>query len=175
MDDNGQWKLWSQLTFAILCTAPARRVMSLRDPVHKMSKSEEDKRSTILLNDTVKDVQKKIKQAVTDSEPGISYDPVRRPGISNLIEIMSHLEEPNGRSCEEIASEFQSTRIKAFKDHVETTINAHIQPIRERFLEIVSKDERENSYLQDIAAQGAARARESANRTMKAVRDAMGL
>jgi tryptophanyl-tRNA synthetase len=140
-----------------------------------MSKSEEDKRSTILLNDTVKEVQQKIKQAVTDSEPGISYDPVRRPGISNLIEILSHLEEPSGRSCEEIASEFQSTRVKAFKDHVETTINAHIQPIRERFLEIISKDDKDSGYLKDVAQQGAARARENANKTMKLVRHAMGL
>jgi tryptophanyl-tRNA synthetase len=140
-----------------------------------MSKSEEDKRSTILLNDTVEEVHNKIRHAVTDSEPGISYDPVRRPGISNLIEILSHLEEPNGRSCEEIASEFRSSRIKLFKDHVETTINSHIQPIREKFLDIINKDDKENRYLQDIAEQGAARARENADKTMKAVRDAMGL
>lgn len=140
-----------------------------------MSKSEEDKRSTILLTDTVEDVRQKIKQAVTDSEPGISYDPVRRPGISNLIEILSHLEGSNRRSCEDIASEFQSSRIKAFKDHVEATINAHIQPIRERFLEVISNDDKGNGYLQDIAAQGAARARGNANKTIKAVRQAMGL
>lgn len=140
-----------------------------------MSKSEEDKRSTILLTDTVEDVRQKIKQAVTDSEPGISYDPVRRPGISNLIEILSHFEGSNRRSCEDIASEFQSSRIKAFKDHVEATINAHIQPIRERFLEVISNDDKGNGYLQDIAAQGAARARGNANKTIKAVRQVMGL
>ncbi|EED12553.1 tryptophanyl-tRNA synthetase, putative [Talaromyces stipitatus ATCC 10500] len=152
--------------------SPARRVMSLKDPIHKMSKSETDQKSRILLTDSEKDVQTKIKSALTDSEPGISYDPARRPGISNLIEILSHLEGPNGRSCEEIASELQSTSIKALKDRVAATINAHIQPIRDRYLEIVS---RENGYLEDIAEQGAVKARQNANETMKAVRFTMGL
>lgn len=145
--------------------------MSLKDPTHKMSKSEVDPKSRILLTDSPEDIEKKIKSALTDSEPGISYDPVRRPGISNLIEILSHL-EPAGRTCEEVASDLQSTGIKALKGLVATSINRHLQPIRDRYFEIVSQ---EATYLDDVAGQGAVKARKNTNETMEAVRSAMGL
>jgi tryptophanyl-tRNA synthetase len=145
--------------------------MSLKDPVHKMSKSEVDQKSRILLTDSQKDIEKKIKSALTDSEPGVSYDPVRRPGISNLIEILSHL-EPSGRRCDEVASDLQSTSIKGLKDLVAAAINSHVQPIRERYFELIGK---EADYLDDIAEQGAVKARKNANDTMEAVRSAMGL
>lgn len=146
--------------------------MSLKDPIHKMSKSEVDPKSRILLTDSEQQIHQKIKSALTDSEQGISYDPTRRPGISNLIEILGHLEEPNGRTPEEIASDFRSTSVKALKDRVSTAINAHIQPIRDRYSEIISKG---SGYIDQVAEHGAARARENAAETMKAVRSTMGL
>lgn len=145
--------------------------MSLKDPIHKMSKSEVDPKSRILLTDSAEDIKSKIKSALTDSLPGISYDPVHRPGVSNLIEMLSHLESEQ-RTCDEIASELQSTGIKTLKDRVATAINDHIAPIRERYLEVISK---EATYLDNIAGEGAVRARNNASKTMEAVRSAMGL
>ena len=76
--------------------------MSLKEPTSKMSKSHADEKSRIILTDSPAAIRQKVKVALTDSEASITYDPTRRPGVSNLIEILSHLE---GVSCEEIATD----------------------------------------------------------------------
>ena len=64
--------------------------MSLADPSKKMSKSDKNKKSRITLADDKNDIYAKIKRAVTDSEGNfISFDPAKRPGLSNLIQIYS--------------------------------------------------------------------------------------
>merc|ERR1711939_634674 len=68
--------------------SPARRIMSLKRPTQKMSKSDADPKSRILITDTREEIHAKVKGAITDSEPGISFDPEKRPGVSNLIEIL---------------------------------------------------------------------------------------
>lgn len=153
-------------------TAPAKRVMSLRDPVRKMSKTDKDPRSRILLTDSPEEIQTKIKAALTDSEPGISYDPAKRPGVSNLIEILSHVDR-HGRSCTEIASDFDSSGgIKALKEQVAKSLCEALAGIRERYFEIVGKG---TDYLDDVAEQGAAKARANADVTMRTVRSAVGM
>ncbi|KAI6111219.1 Aminoacyl-tRNA synthetase, partial [Pisolithus sp. B1] len=69
--------------------APSKRILSLRDPTSKMSKSSPDAASRILLTDSASEIKSKIRAAVTDSIPGISYDPVHRPGTSNLLTILA--------------------------------------------------------------------------------------
>merc|ERR1711939_99457 len=70
--------------------SPAKRVMSLTDPVKKMSKSDPNPKSRILLTDSNEVIRSKIKSAMTDSFDGISYEPERRPGVSNLLDIYYH-------------------------------------------------------------------------------------
>ena len=70
--------------------SPAKRIMSLTEPTTKMSKSHSNPESRILLTDSDSEIQSKIKSAVTDSDYSISYDPEKRPGISNLIDILYH-------------------------------------------------------------------------------------
>lgn len=149
--------------------APAKRVMSLKEPTSKMSKSHADEKSRIILTDSAKDIQKKVKVALTDSEPNITYDPVRRPGISNLIEILSHFESA---TCEEIAAEYHDASLRALKEHVGSRIAYHLQEIRERYAEIM---EDKTGYLDTVARQGAEAAQANASVTMRQVRDAMGL
>ena len=63
------------------------RLMSLRHPENKMSKSSDDINGTIYFNDEKDNILKKFKSSVTDSENIVRYDPKNKPGISNLIEI----------------------------------------------------------------------------------------
>lgn len=143
--------------------------MSLKEPTAKMSKSHADPRSRILLTDSPSDIQKKVKVALTDSEPMITYDPARRPGVSNLIEILSHFEEV---PCQAIASEYKDASLRALKEHVAVRIADHLRDVRERYLSIM---EDRTGYLDAVAQQGAAGAQASANLTMQQVREAMGL
>lgn len=145
--------------------------MSLKDPVQKMSKSDVEQRSRILLTDSPEDIHKKIKLALTDSEPDISYDPIRRPGVSNLIEILSHIDSEK-RSCDELAREFKSAGIKALKEHVAKTLSDYLRDIREKYSDIMVKDA---SYIDRIADIGAQEARANANITMQSVKSALGL
>ncbi|KAJ5099144.1 Tryptophan--tRNA ligase [Penicillium argentinense] len=134
-----------------------------------MSKSHVDPRSRILLTDSPTDIQKKVKVALTDSEPGITYDPARRPGVSNLIEILSHFE---GISCEEIASEYETASLRALKEHVGTRVAHHLSEIRERYISITGD---RNGYLDSVAREGAQAAQSNADLTMRKIKDAMGL
>ncbi|KAE8145544.1 tryptophanyl-tRNA synthetase [Aspergillus avenaceus] len=149
--------------------SPAKRVMSLKQPTLKMSKSHADHRSRILLTDSPDEIQKKVKVALTDSETNISYEPVRRPGVSNLLEILSHFD---GRSCEELAFEYKEASLRSLKEHLAGRVSGHLEGIRERYHSLM--EDRAN-LLDGIAEQGAYVARANADVTMKQVREAMGL
>ncbi|KAF8319437.1 Nucleotidylyl transferase [Clavulina sp. PMI_390] len=90
--DIAQWfnQRYMSQTFALPSTisTPTKRILSLRDPIQKMSKSAKDPKSRILLSDSRDEIARKIRKAVTDSETTISYDPIHRPGISNLLRIL---------------------------------------------------------------------------------------
>lgn len=72
----------------LLPPAPAKRILNLRDPTQKMSKSAVNPNSRIILSDSADEVSQKIRKAVTDSDHDISYDPVARLGISNLLRLL---------------------------------------------------------------------------------------
>ena len=63
------------------------RIKSLQDPTKKMSKSDTNTKATIRFLDTPKQIEKKIKSAVTDSEGVVRFDEANKPGVSNLISI----------------------------------------------------------------------------------------
>lgn len=162
--------VWLPCTLAnATILAPAKRVMSLKEPTLKMSKSHSDRRSRILLTDTPEDIHKKIKSALTDSNTSVSYDPVRRPGVSNLLEILSHFD---GRSCQELAAEYESLSLQSLKGHLGGQISHHLQPIREKYFSLI---EDKTNYLDDVAEEGARTASANAAVTMRRVREALGL
>ncbi len=146
--------------------------MSLKEPTLKMSKSHENPRSRILLTDSQEEINDKIKQALTDSLPGISYNPSTRPGISNLIEIVHHL-EGGATSCEALASSFDSLSIRQFKAVIADRISSSLLQIRENYNRILNTDD--GRYVDAVAAQGALKAKASAEDTMVLVREAVGL
>lgn len=151
--------------------APAKRVMSLSDPLQKMSKSALDPRSRILLTDSTSEVQQKIKRAVTDSINGITYDPSNRPGVSNLVEIYAHLQ---GREdFEHVANEFEDLSMKTFKERVAECVNENLEGVRKGYTQI--SEEEGDKFLEKIMREGSHKAAESAEETMVDVRKALGL
>ncbi|KAI5300033.1 hypothetical protein KEM56_002796 [Ascosphaera pollenicola] len=152
--------------------SPSKRVMSLKEPRSKMSKSDPDPRSRILLSDSAEAIHKKIKQALTDSEPNITFDRANRPGVSNLIEILAHIEEE--QSPEEIAAEFHSKSMRVFKEHVAERLSEHLRDIRERYASLVGENA-SSKHLDDIAEIGARAARANADITMNTVKERLGL
>lgn len=139
-----------------------------------MSKSHLNNKSRILLSDTKNTIEKKMKVAVTDTNGYVSYDPEKRPGVTNLLQIAYHMdpEAASAGSLEEYARQFEGTHLKTFKSKLTDVIDDHLTPIRERYFTFAAS---QNGELMEAAELGAKKARESADATMKAVRDAIGL
>ncbi len=146
--------------------------MSLKEPHLKMSKSHHDFRSRIQINDAPEIIADKIRLALTDSMTGVSYDPGHRPGVSNLLTIMSRLDE-QGRTVEDLAQIYNTMSMRQFKATVTNTISESLTNIRERYNHIM--DNLETHYLDDIAIEGSNTARQQANEMMSAVRQVTGL
>lgn len=153
--------------------------MALDNPTKKMSKSHPNIKSRILLNDSREDITKKLRVALTDSIEGVSYDPVTRPGVSNLIEIAFNLQPQLQGSAAATASspaeyvrDLEGLSLKALKERVADVVDHHVSPIRERFNEIINGNGKE---LDDAAELGAQKANASAKATMDLVREAVGI
>lgn len=152
--------------------SPAKRVMSLVDPNNKMSKSHSNPKSRILLTDSESEIRSKIKSAVTDSEYTFSYDPEKRPGVSNLFEILYHVKNTTGQEpMQDLEKELQGVTMPAFKERVADEIQSTLRPIREQYEQIMSK----SKILDDVAREGADRAAGNAALTLKKVKMAVGL
>ncbi|WEW61856.1 Tryptophan--tRNA ligase, mitochondrial [Emydomyces testavorans] len=161
------------LTSPDTLVSPAKRIMSLKSPDQKMSKSHTDPNSRILLTDAPDTIHKKIKVALTDSQPGITYEPAKRPGVSNLLEILSEFDESCSLSPAELAREHENSSLRALKEHVAEKVAEHLAPIRERYAELMM-DGRGKEYLENVAEEGAQKAAKNAERTMRRVKDAVG-
>ncbi|ETK92183.1 tryptophan-tRNA ligase [Phytophthora nicotianae CJ01A1] len=144
------------------------RIMSLRDPTKKMSKSDQSKLSRIELTDSADDIRKKVRKATTDAISGIYYDREERPGVSNLLDIASAV---TGQSVAQLEAQYADYGTGAFKDSVADAVIAKIGPIGER----IKQYEADQKYIDKVLADGAAQAAELAAVTMKDVKEVMGL
>ncbi|KAF4963885.1 hypothetical protein FSARC_8138 [Fusarium sarcochroum] len=150
---------------------PVHRVMSLNDPTSKMSKSHKSEKSRILITDSPEDIKAKIGSAKTDSIPGITYAPDTRPGISNLLDILS-IFDAEGKKGAQLAEQYGDISPKQLKDMVTDAVIGGLDGIRDRYLGLLGQgDER----LDSIESIGAQKAQKSADETMQIVRDAVGL
>jgi tryptophanyl-tRNA synthetase len=143
------------------------RIMDLQDPTSKMSTTGGTEQGTVLVLDPPAAIETKLKRAVTDSGSEIRRDP-EKPGISNLIEILTAMRESAPAAIE---AEFAAARYGDFKLAVAAAVIEHLRPIRERY-EQLRADEHE---LERILADGASRARALAADTLADVRDCMGV
>jgi tryptophanyl-tRNA synthetase len=146
--------------------------MSLTDPSKKMSKSDSKPKSRILITDTKDVIQDKLRTALTDSIEGVSYNPKKRPGVTNLIDLMYHFDDSVAASPQDLARELKDLSMRALKEKVADTVELGIRDIRGRYEELMVGGQRE---LVDHAEEGAKRAEEIAEATMKRVREAMGM
>jgi tryptophanyl-tRNA synthetase len=143
------------------------RIMSLTEPTKKMSKSDPNQKSFISLLDTPKQLEKKIKSAVTDSEGIVKYDKENKPGVSNLLSIYSIL---GTKSIKELEAYYEGKGYGEFKgDLAEVVVNA-LEPIQNRYNELIESDQ-----LDAILDEGAERANRVAMKTLKKIENAMGL
>jgi tryptophanyl-tRNA synthetase len=142
------------------------RVMSLHDPAAKMSKSDPDPDGRVNLADSPEVISKKFKSAVTDSGREVAFDWEEKPGISNLLEIFSFC---SGRPIAELASEYRDQGYGAFKSAVAEAVVERLAPIREAY------EGGSDAEAAEAMEDGAARAREMAERTMESVRKRIGL
>ncbi len=142
------------------------RVMGLDDPHKKMSKSNPNQASYILMLDEPAAIRKKFSRAVTDSDGQVRYDWESKPAVSNLIELYSLFAEV---STEDVERRFDGQGYGAFKKELAEVVIAKLQPIQQRFHEIVNSPE-----LDEILKRGARKANEEANKTLLAAKKAMG-
>jgi tryptophanyl-tRNA synthetase len=143
------------------------RVMNLQEPNVKMSKSRGSLQGTVLILDPPDVVRKKFKTAVTDSGTDVRHAPAEKPGVSNLIEIMS---VATGEGFDEIEKRYDGSGYGAFKADVAEALIALLDPIRRRYEEIRS-DETE---LARLLAVGAEKARAASAPTLAAMYERMG-
>jgi len=142
------------------------KIFDLQDPSAKMSKSLQDA-GTALLLDTPKQLVKKIKSAVTDSGLHVHFDPVEKPGVSNLLTIFSAL---TGREISEIESAYAGKGYGDFKADLADVVVEFVTPVQEKVRHYLDDTE----ALDAILAAGAERARGVAVTTMELVRERVG-
>jgi len=143
------------------------RIMSLKNPKSKMSKSEGPD-SYISLFDNPQLIRKKIAKAVTDPGKDIIYNPSKKPGVSNLLTIYSlFTEEP----IAEIEQQFKGQGYSEFKKALEELLIEKLEPYRKKKHELLQRER----YVQELLVQGAKKSRAIAEATMKEVREKVGL
>ncbi|HEY7935150.1 MAG TPA: tryptophan--tRNA ligase [Solirubrobacteraceae bacterium] len=144
------------------------RIMDLQDPSKKMSTTGATEQGTIYVLDEPKAIEKKLKSAVTDSGSEILLDPVHKPGISNLIEILAAV---RGADPATIESEFAQARYGELKGVLAEEVIGYLAPIRERYTDLRA-DERQ---LDSVLGLGRDQAQAIAEETLFDVRRSMGL
>ena len=142
------------------------RVMDLQDPSAKMSTTGGTPLGTVLIVDPPDVITKKFKSAVTDSGSEVRRAP-DKPGITNLIEIMS---VALGETPESIESRYEGQGYGTFKSEVAEAVVALLDPIRARYEELRSDPDQ----LRRLLATGADKARETSAPTLAAMYERMG-
>ncbi|KAF9930968.1 hypothetical protein BGZ67_005561 [Mortierella alpina] len=145
-----------------------KRVMSLKDPSKKMSKSDKLERTRINLIDSPEAISAKIKGAVTDGIRGISYDRVERPAVANLVDIYAAMKRV---SVEDVVNEHAASSNAVFKEALTDVLVTSLRPIQEEIVRL----EREDAYIKSVLDQGAARASEIARPNLQEIHRLMGL
>lgn len=143
------------------------KICSLQEPTKKMSKSDENPNATISLLDDPAVIRNKIKKAVTDSEAFIKYDPVQKPGVSNLLELYSL---STGQTMDEVEAHFDGKGYGDLKKEVGDVLVAEIEPIQKRFREILA----DKAYLDGIIKKNAETAGYLAEKTLRKVKKKVG-
>ena len=142
------------------------RLMSLKHPDSKMSKSSDDINGTIYFDDDMDTIMKKFKSSVTDSDDSIQYNLSEKKGISNLIDIYASINE---MSHKEVEKTFTDSRYGEFKMAVGECVAEYLNPINLKFTEL----EKEN--ISEVVEINLQEAQASAELTIQEVNNILGL
>jgi tryptophanyl-tRNA synthetase len=143
------------------------KIMSLQDPKKKMSKTD-NPQGYISLFDTPTIIRKKIMSAQTDPGKKIKYDPLKKPGISNLLTIYSLY---SNKSIRELEKNFDGKGYEDFKKSLARLLVNSLEPFRRKKKELLARE----VYVKEVLGQGQRRAQIIAQSTMEEVRKKMGL
>ncbi|MHB1584452.1 MAG: tryptophan--tRNA ligase [Acidimicrobiales bacterium] len=146
--------------------AHGARVMDLQHPERKMSKSVDSPLGTVGVLDEPAEIERKVRRAVTDTDGEVRYDPVAKPGLANLLDLLAAATD---RSAEEVAKGYR--RYGDLKHDVAEALVEMLRPVRERHREIAA----DPGEVRAVLARGAQRAQGLAADTYERAADAMGL
>ena len=142
------------------------RIMSLQEPERKMSKSDPEETFVSLLDDP-DTIRRKIKRAVTDSETEIRFDPENKPGVSNLLNIISAL---SGESIDSVCAELDGQGYGALKGRAADCVIAALEPLQAEFRRLIA----DKDYLLKVMNTNAERASYLAVKTLRKVQKKVG-
>ncbi|KAL7080444.1 hypothetical protein ACQ4LE_000685 [Meloidogyne hapla] len=163
------------------------KIKSLCDPMVKMSKSDPKTKSFISLVDSTEIIVEKIKSALSDFKPEITFDPEKRPAISNLVSFLHFREsiffqifqfvfkvmlygEFSGMSTDQVIEDCRGLDTLAFKLHLASVIDKHLKPIRETYHQLM----RDESILWEVLENGGKRARQIVTKTLEDIKTIVG-
>ncbi|MFQ6855243.1 tryptophan--tRNA ligase [Streptomyces sp. 35M1] len=143
------------------------KILDLQDPAVKMSKSASTPKGLINLLDEPKATAKKVKSAVTDTDTVIRFDEEKKPGVSNLLTILSTL---SGSPVDDLERSYEGKGYGALKTDLAEAMVEFVTPFRARTQEYLDDPE----TLDSILAKGAEKARAVAAETLAQTYDRMG-
>ncbi|MFC8288703.1 tryptophan--tRNA ligase [Streptomyces cyaneofuscatus] len=143
------------------------KIYDLQDPAVKMSKSASTPKGLINLLDDPKATAKKVKSAVTDTDTVIRFDEEKKPGVSNLLTILSTL---SGSTIEDLEGKYAGKGYGALKTDLAEAMVEFVTPFQLRTQEYLDDPE----TLDSILAKGAEKARAVAAETLAQTYDRMG-
>lgn len=144
----------------------ATRIMSLQDPTKKMSKSDENENSRIGILDKPDVIRKKFAKAVTDSENVVKYDREKKPGISNLLNILA---VSTATTIPELEKRYAGVSYGEFKKDVAEAVVTLLEPFQIKYYEL------NDDYVKKVLTEGAEKVAPRAQATLKRVKEAIGL
>lgn len=142
------------------------KIMNLKNPEKKMSKSDEDQNSFILLLDDEATIKRKIMKSVTDSLGNFDYNDEQK-GLKNLINIYSAFSE---MTTDQIVSKYKNVNYSIFKEDLGQLISDGLKDLREKYKEYIN----DKSYLEKVMKEGAEKASYIANKTLRKVYKKVG-
>jgi tryptophanyl-tRNA synthetase len=142
------------------------RIMSLQEPTRKMSKSDPED-TFVALTDDPDTIRRKIKRAVTDSDGEIRFDPENKPGVSNLLSIMSAL---GAGEIDALVNELAGQGYGALKARVADCVIAALEPMQAEYKRLMT----DKGYLQGVLDENAKTASYLATKTLRKVQKKVG-
>lgn len=149
-----------------LMSRTCAKVMSLQEPEKKMSKSDTNTNSYILMLDTPDTIVRTVKRAVTDSESCVRYAE-NKPGVNNLMSIYSAV---TGLDFQKIEDQFAGKGYGDFKLAVAEAVIAELEPIQNRYNELM----KDKAYIEQCYRKGAEEAQRVSQRTLTKVMKKIG-